>query len=50
LLEATRDVEAGKRPRGADPKSHRNARPFDTLVPPNTDWRTEMEYDLRAKW
>ena len=50
LLEATRDVAAGKRPRGADPKSHRATRPFDTLVPPNTDWRKEMEYDLKPKW
>ena len=50
LLEATRDVEQGKRPRGADPKTHRDARPFDTLVPPNTDWRQEMAYDLKPKW
>ena len=50
LLEATRDVEAGKRPRGVDPESHRDARPFDTLVPPNADWRKEMEYDLKPKW
>jgi phenylpropionate dioxygenase-like ring-hydroxylating dioxygenase large terminal subunit len=50
LLEATRDVEAGKRPRGSDPKTHRNTRPFDTLVPPNADWRKEMEYDLKPKW
>ncbi len=50
LLEATRDVEAGKRPRGVEPQTHRAVRAFDTLVPPNTDWRTEMEYDLRPKW
>ena len=50
LLEATRDVEAGKRPRGADPKDHSQTRPFDTLVSPGADWRKEMEYDLRPKW
>jgi hypothetical protein len=50
LLEATRMIEQGERPRGADPKTHRNARPFDTLVPPNADWRKEMEHDLRPKW
>ena len=50
LLEATYEVERGERPRGADPATHREARPFDTLVPPNCDWRTEMAYDLRPKW
>jgi len=50
LLEGIRDVEAGKRPRGSLPESHRDARPFDSLVPPNTDWRKEMEYDLTPKW
>ena len=43
-------VEAGKRPRGADPKDHSQTRPFDTLVSPGADWRKEMEYDLRPKW
>jgi phenylpropionate dioxygenase-like ring-hydroxylating dioxygenase large terminal subunit len=50
LLEATRDVAAGKRPKGCDPSTHSQIRPFDTLVPPNADWRKEMEYDLRPKW
>ena len=50
LLEATREVAAGKQPKGVDPKSHSHIRPFDTLVPPNADWRKEMEYDLRPKW
>jgi len=50
LLEATKDVEAGRRPRGVEPASHRNVRAFDSLIPPNTDWRTEMEDDLRPKW
>jgi phthalate 4,5-dioxygenase len=50
LLEATRAVERGERPKGCDPETHRATRPFDTLVPPSADWRTEMEYDLRPKW
>jgi phthalate 4,5-dioxygenase oxygenase subunit len=50
LLEATRDVEQSRRPKGSDPARHHDVRPFDTLVPPGADWRQEMAYDLKTKW
>ena len=50
LLEATRDVEAGKRPRGSDPKSHGQCRPHDGLVPKGADWRKEYADHLICKW
>jgi len=50
LLEATRDVEAGRRPKGADPQSYRHVRPHDGLVPPGADWRKVLGPDMVAKW
>jgi len=50
LLEATRDVEAGKRPRGTDPKTHGACRPHDGLVPVGKDWREQYAEHLVCKW
>ncbi len=50
LLEATRDVEAGNRPRGTDPKTHGQCRPHDGLVPAGKDWREQYAEDLVCKW
>ena len=50
LLEATRDVAAGKAPRGTDPKTHSQVRAFDALIPADADWHVAMAEDLRAKW
>jgi hypothetical protein len=50
LLEATRDVEAGKRPRGTDPKAHGACRPHDGLVPAGKDWREQYAEHLICKW
>jgi len=50
LLEATRDVEAGKRPRGTDPKTHGQCRPHDGLVPAGVDWREAYREHLVCKW
>jgi hypothetical protein len=50
LLEATRDVEAGRRPKGADPATHRHLRPHDGLVPAGADWRQVLGPDMVAKW
>jgi phenylpropionate dioxygenase-like ring-hydroxylating dioxygenase large terminal subunit len=50
LLEATRDVEAGKRPRGSDPKTHSQCRPHDGLVPRDADWRQTFADNLVCKW
>src|SRR5262249_10948686 len=38
MLEATYDVEAGKRPRGADPADSRDVRPADHRIPLDADW------------
>lgn len=50
LLEATRDVEAGKRPRGVDPKAHGQCRPHDGLVPRGADWRDAFKDKLVCHW
>jgi phthalate 4,5-dioxygenase oxygenase subunit len=50
LLEATRDVEAGKRPRGTDPKTHGACRPHDGLVPAGRDWKEQYAPHLVCKW
>ncbi|MCL6593814.1 MAG: hypothetical protein K6T31_07545, partial [Alicyclobacillus sp.] len=44
LLEATRDVEQGKTPRGVNPETYRDVRPFDVMVPPGESW--EIVRDL----
>jgi len=50
MLEATYDVEAGKRPRGADTTECRSVRPFDGIVPTGIEWRTALQAELNAKW
>jgi phthalate 4,5-dioxygenase len=50
LLEATRAVEKGESPRGVDPKTYRNVRPHDGLVPNGVDWREAFREDLAARW
>ncbi len=50
LLEATRDVEDGKRPKGAEPAAYRGLRPHDGVVPPGADWRDVLGPHLVAKW
>jgi hypothetical protein len=50
MLEATRAVERGERPRGADPASHRNVRPHDRVLPADQDWRVALAGELVAKW
>jgi phenylpropionate dioxygenase-like ring-hydroxylating dioxygenase large terminal subunit len=50
LLEATRDVEQGRAPKGADPAAHRRIRPHDGIVPPGKDWRQVLGADTVAKW
>ena len=39
LLEGTRKVEAGERPRGADPVTYRHVRPVDRILPGEANWR-----------
>jgi phenylpropionate dioxygenase-like ring-hydroxylating dioxygenase large terminal subunit len=50
LLEATREVERGERPKGADPNTHRGVRPYDGIVPHEVDWRTALSGETVAKW
>lgn len=50
LLDATRAVERGETPRGADPATHRNLRPYDGLVPPGQNWREAFGSNLECKW
>jgi phthalate 4,5-dioxygenase oxygenase subunit len=50
LLEATRDVEAGKPPRGSDAKAHGSCRPHDGLVPKGVDWKEAFKDHLTCKW
>ena len=50
LLEATDDVEAGRKPRGADPQTCRSVRPVDGFVERNTDWRDALRTELVAKF
>ena len=50
LLEATAAVERGETPPGADPRTHRDIRPYDGLVPPGANWRDSFGDGLTCKW
>jgi nitrite reductase/ring-hydroxylating ferredoxin subunit len=50
LLEAIDDVAKGRTPRGTDPSTYRNVRPYDNYCPKDKDWRKEFAGELAAKW
>ncbi len=50
LLEATRDVESGKAPRGVNPKSHNHMRAYDNFVKAGDDWRKVFGDEMKAKF
>ena len=50
LLEAIDAVRAGERPRGADPATYRDVRPYDDYLDPKNDWRTAFAAELTAKF
>ena len=50
MLEATREVEAGRPPRATDPKVYRDIRPFDAVIPADVDWQEAFKPLLQAKW
>jgi phthalate 4,5-dioxygenase len=50
LLDATAAVERGEVPPGADPRTHREIRPYDGIVPPGGNWRESFAADLVCKW
>jgi len=50
LLEAIDAVAAGERPRGVDPATYRDVRPYDSYLDAGRDWRTAFAPELVAKW
>jgi len=50
LLDATRQVERGERPPGADPSSHRNVRPHDRILGGSEAWRDVFPAEMVSKW
>jgi phthalate 4,5-dioxygenase oxygenase subunit len=50
LLEAARDVEIGKAPRGVEPANYRLVRPLDHKIPSGDAWRTALASELVAKF
>jgi phthalate 4,5-dioxygenase len=50
LLEASYDVEAGRKPRGSDSRSSRNARAFDHMIPRSAHWRDALAADIVARY
>jgi hypothetical protein len=50
LLDAVAQNEKGGTLRGLDPKTYRNVRAYDRVVPSGESWRTAMAKDLVAIW
>jgi phenylpropionate dioxygenase-like ring-hydroxylating dioxygenase large terminal subunit len=50
LLEATRAVERGESPLGADPRTARGVRPVDHRIPRELDWRVALRGELVARY
>ncbi len=50
LLDATRQVERGERPPGADPSTHRNVRPHDRILDGVSAWRDIFPAEMVPKW
>ena len=43
-------VANGEAPPGLDPAVHGDVRPHDNYIPSGSDWRAQLEAELRAKW
>jgi phthalate 4,5-dioxygenase oxygenase subunit len=50
MIDATRQVERGERPKGAEPATHRSVRPYEQVLPKDQDWRQAFAAELVAKW
>jgi len=50
LLEATREVELGRAPRGAFPETHQHVRAYDGFLSKGDDWRTAFAEYLTVKF
>jgi phthalate 4,5-dioxygenase len=48
LLEATRDVEEGRSPRGVNPETYRDVRACDRFLPKEVDWREGLKENMKA--
>ena len=49
ILEAGRDVAAGRKPKGLDPATYRDVRAYDAVVKRDQTWR-DLGPELVAKW
>jgi phenylpropionate dioxygenase-like ring-hydroxylating dioxygenase large terminal subunit len=50
LIEATEAVERGEVPPGVEPRTHREIRPYDGVVPPGAQWRDAFADGLKCRW
>ncbi len=50
LLDATRQVERGERPPGADPATHRDVRPHDRILKAGENWKEVFPPEMKPKW
>ena len=50
LLEACKDVEAGKSPRGTNASDYRTVRPIDHMIDLGLDWKEAIPQELVAKF
>ncbi|HXF33905.1 MAG TPA: hypothetical protein VN603_04980 [Candidatus Acidoferrales bacterium] len=50
LLEATHDVEAGRKPRGWDSATYRDVRALDHIIPGDLTWKDALEVEALAKF
>ena len=50
LFEACGAVASGRAPRGTDPRTYRDVRPYDDVVPPNQTWKEAWGKELTSKW
>lgn len=50
LLEASREVENGKQPKGVTPETYRNVRACDRFLPQGVDWRIGLKEDMTAEF
>lgn len=50
LLEAIRDVEEGRQPKGVNPETYRHVRACDKFLPHGIDWREGLKEEMLAKY
>ena len=50
MLAATKQVENGEQPKGIDPETYRQARPYDGVVPAGAEWQDSFKEGMAANW